>query len=102
MIQAVANDEERAQLTAWNGEIASCESQRPASPPRAYIWFEEGTEAPPTHVFDRGNPATPLAEVHPGLPAVLVDQPQAKRQLNQQRQRQHAVDVSLAPLRIAV
>jgi Protein of unknown function (DUF1553)/Protein of unknown function (DUF1549) len=72
-IAAVAAEEERSQLAAWTSQVEQCETARPASPPRAYVWFEEGTTAPATHVFSRGNPQTPLAEVGPGLPAVLVD-----------------------------
>lgn len=72
-IAAVAAEDERSQLDAWNSQVSQCESTRPPSPPRAYIWFEEGSTAPATHVFDRGNPQTPIAEVGPGLPAVLVD-----------------------------
>jgi len=72
-IAAVAAEDERSQIDAWNSQVTECESARPPSPPRAYIWFEEGSTAPATHVFDRGNPQTPLAEVGPGLPAVLVE-----------------------------
>jgi hypothetical protein len=41
---------------------------------RVYTWYEDSSQAAPTHVFQRGNPARPKQEVKPGLPAVLVDQ----------------------------
>jgi hypothetical protein len=51
-------------------------------PPRAYIWYEDGAKAPPTHVFQRGNPARPKQEVTAGLPAVLVrEEPQPPKPL---------------------
>lgn len=72
-IAAVSAEEERAQLAVWRSQLEHCEAERPPSPPKAYIWFEEGTTAPVTHVFSRGNPQSPIAEVGPGLPAVLVE-----------------------------
>src|SRR5262249_17497875 len=47
---------------------------KPLRLPRAYVWFEEGPGAPPTHVLRRGNPGSPAAEVKPGVPAVLARQ----------------------------
>jgi hypothetical protein len=44
-------------------------------PPRAHIWYEDVPKAPSTHIFRRGDPTRPLAEVGPGLPEVLVGQP---------------------------
>jgi hypothetical protein len=47
--------------------------------PHAYIWYEEGTKAPVTHVLKRGNPDQPGAAAVPGFPAVIAakrsDQP---------------------------
>ena len=44
--------------------------------PRAYIWYEEGPQAPVTHVLKRGNPLQQGPAAEPGLPAVLCpDQP---------------------------
>ncbi len=40
--------------------------------PRAYIFFENGTTAPATHILHRGDPKKPGDEVGPLLPAVLV------------------------------
>jgi hypothetical protein len=40
--------------------------------PRAYIWREEGTKPPATHVLRRGDPNRPREVVGAGLPAVLV------------------------------
>jgi hypothetical protein len=39
---------------------------------RAYIWQEDGPQAPATHVLRRGDPNKPRDEVGPGVPAVLV------------------------------
>jgi hypothetical protein len=39
--------------------------------PRAYVWYEDGPNAPVTHVLHRGDPSRPKKEVHPGLPDVL-------------------------------
>jgi hypothetical protein len=40
--------------------------------PRAYVWQEEGTKPPVTHVLRRGDPNKPREEVGPGLPRALV------------------------------
>jgi hypothetical protein len=40
--------------------------------PRAYIWYEDSSTAPVTHVFQRGNPDRPKKEVKPGVPEVLA------------------------------
>jgi hypothetical protein len=55
-------------------ELAVARLQRPPDLPRAYVWFEDGPTAPPTHVLRRGNPSNPGAEVKPGVPAVLARQ----------------------------
>jgi hypothetical protein len=39
--------------------------------PRAYIWYEEGPNAPVTHVLKRGNPEQRGVAAPAGLPAVL-------------------------------
>lgn len=51
--------------------------RRPPEPPRAYVWYEEGPQAPPTRVQRRGDPHRPAQEVSPGLPVVLVPSPPA-------------------------
>jgi Protein of unknown function (DUF1553)/Protein of unknown function (DUF1549) len=44
----------------------------PKTAPRGYVWKEEGTKPPVTHVLRRGDPKRPREEVGPGLPAILV------------------------------
>jgi hypothetical protein len=58
------------QLAAYN--LALVRLAKPPTLPRAYVWFEDGPAAPPTHVFRRGSPGNPGAEVKPGVPAVLA------------------------------
>jgi hypothetical protein len=58
-----------AQRAAW--ELAVVRMRKPPDLPRAYVWFEDGPTAPPTHVLHRGSPGRPGAEVTPGVPAVL-------------------------------
>jgi hypothetical protein len=43
--------------------------------PRAYIWKEDGTKPPATHVLRRGDPGKPREEVGPAVPAVLLRSP---------------------------
>ena len=40
--------------------------------PRAYVWFEEGPQAPVTHVLKRGSPDQKGPVAEPGVPVVLV------------------------------
>ncbi len=70
-----ATEDERRQLDEWRGQVEAVKAGRPPEPPRAYVWYEEPGDPPPTHVFTRGNPATPVERIEPGLPAVLVDSP---------------------------
>jgi hypothetical protein len=75
-VRAAATEDERKQLANLDREHETLASHRPKELPRAYVWYEESTKAPPTHVFKRGDPEKPLAEVGPALPASLVhDQP---------------------------
>jgi hypothetical protein len=67
-----ATEEERAELDEWKKQIAAINAARPKEPLRAYIWYEEGSHAPPTHVFERGDPTKPNEEVQVGLPPVLA------------------------------
>ncbi len=75
MIAASATADEKNALDRFQREIDDAIKQRPAEPTRAYIWCEDGPQAPKTHVWKRGNPREALAEVGPGFPAVLVDAP---------------------------
>jgi hypothetical protein len=61
-----------AQLAAY--QLALAGLAKPPRLPRAYVWFEGGPTAPPTHVLRRGNPGSPGAEVKPGVPVVLARQ----------------------------
>lgn len=67
---ALASQEETRQLADWNKRIADIEQSRPKAPPRAYIWYEDGS-APPTRLFHRGEAAQPREVVEPGVPEVL-------------------------------
>jgi hypothetical protein len=53
-------------------KLAACQAAKPKDLPRAYVWYEDGPEAPVTHILKRGDPTRAAAEVGPGLPAVLV------------------------------
>jgi hypothetical protein len=63
------------EVDAWQKEIEEINRQRPAELPRAYTWYENGTTAEVSHIFQRGDPYSPLQEVEPGLPAILVEGP---------------------------
>jgi hypothetical protein len=63
---------EKAQRHSWDLQIASIKRTLPKEPPRAYIWYEEGSKPPVTKLFRRGDPTRSKGEVLPGLPAVLV------------------------------
>ena len=79
-VRAAASGEERQRFATLDRERDAVESHRPAEMPRAYIWYEEGSKAPKTHVLKRGDPEKPLAEVGPAIPASLVrDQPVPRR-----------------------
>ncbi len=74
IIEQHATEEERATLDRLERDLEDLRAARPPEPPRAYIWYEDGT-VPTTHLLARGDPRQPLAEVQPGLPAILVDAP---------------------------
>lgn len=74
IIERHATEEERATLDHLERALEDLRAARPPEPPRAYIWYEDGT-VPATHLLARGDPRQPLAEVQPGLPAILVDAP---------------------------
>ena len=62
---------EQAEIEGLEREIAQWNAARPAEPPHAYVWYEDGPEAPPTHVLHRGDVSAPGEVVPPGIPAVL-------------------------------
>ncbi len=74
-VRSGAAPEEKERRGRWEQEIAALETRRPRGLPRAYVWSEDGTKAPPTRVFRRGDPTKPREEVEPTLPAVLVKAP---------------------------
>ncbi len=75
LARVLASEEERGQMGAWEQSVASLQAQYPAPLSKGYIWYEEGPAAELGHVFDRGDPRSPGAEVMPGFPAILVDRP---------------------------
>ncbi len=71
----VGTTDEQSLLKDLEKELAAVDANRPAAMPKAYIWFEEGPQAPATRVFKRGDPKSPIGEVESGFPAILVDAP---------------------------
>ncbi|MEX2114312.1 MAG: DUF1549 and DUF1553 domain-containing protein [Pirellulales bacterium] len=71
----LAAPDERGQLADWEQGVATVKSQYPVPLPKGYVWYEEGPTAELGLVFERGDPRTPGAEVMPGFPAILLDQP---------------------------
>ncbi|MGD9724126.1 MAG: DUF1549 and DUF1553 domain-containing protein [Pirellulales bacterium] len=71
---ALGSAEERTQFGDWTANLQSTKDRYPAPLPQGYVWYEEGPNAEPGRVFQRGDPRSPGAEVDPGFPAVLVDQ----------------------------
>lgn len=67
-----AAPEEKAKLQRWSKEIETARGSMPSEPPRAYIWYEDAPNAPPTKVFVRGDPSRPAGEVGPGILGVLA------------------------------
>ncbi|HUY31397.1 MAG TPA: DUF1549 and DUF1553 domain-containing protein [Pirellulales bacterium] len=74
-VVATALPDEIVRLEGFERQIQDAQAAPPPEPPRAYIWYEDGPQAPATHVLKRGNPRDPAEEVDPGVPAVLVDAP---------------------------
>jgi hypothetical protein len=72
---ATALPDEKGKLDRFEQQIQDAQAAPPRELPRAYVWFEDGPQAPATHVLKRGNPRDPAEEVGPGVPAVLVDGP---------------------------
>ena len=75
LIAKAATPEERGEVERLRRQIEDVEAERPPQPTKAYVWTENTTEPPATHVFHRGNPRDPRGEVGPGVPAILIDGP---------------------------
>jgi hypothetical protein len=72
-MKAAATSDEKAKFASWEAALAKVNAARPKEPPlRAYIWSEDGPQAPVTHILKRGNPYSVGEAVEPGLPTVLV------------------------------
>lgn len=74
-LEGVTAPAEREQLARIAKDRSELEAARIPEPPRAYVWYEEGPDAPPTRLLHRGDPTQPREEVSPALPAVLVRTP---------------------------
>jgi hypothetical protein len=75
LTQMLASETERAALDDGQGKIVALASQYPPPLPKGYVWYEEGPAFGASHVFQRGDPRSPGAEVSAGFPAVLVSAP---------------------------
>ncbi len=73
---ALAPEEVKAALKPLDARLGTVLAERPAEPPHAYIWYEDGPKAPATHILRRGDPARPGAIVEPAAPSVLGMAPQ--------------------------
>jgi uncharacterized protein DUF1553/uncharacterized protein DUF1549 len=74
-IRRIAPEEVKAALKLLDDRTAAIKAAQPKEPPRAYIWYEDGPKAPPTHVLKRGDPTRPGVVVEPGVPAILAARP---------------------------
>jgi hypothetical protein len=74
-IRRIASEEVKAALKLLDDRTAAIKAAQPKEPPRAYIWYEDGPKAPPTHVLKRGDPTRPGVVVEPGVPAILAARP---------------------------
>jgi hypothetical protein len=73
LIRADLTDKEKQQIDELDRQEARLKRSAPREPGmRAYIWSEDGSKAPVTHVFRRGNPEFPGAAVEPGVPSILA------------------------------
>ena len=70
--RAIAPGEVKAALKPLGDRLVTLRSARPPAPPHAYIWSEDGSKPPLTHVLKRGDPARPGALALPGVPVVLT------------------------------
>jgi Protein of unknown function (DUF1553)/Protein of unknown function (DUF1549) len=69
---AIAPAERMAALKPLDDRLLAIKASQPKDLPRAYIWGEDGSKAPVTHVFKRGDPNRPSVAVEPGVPTVLA------------------------------
>jgi hypothetical protein len=69
--RAAATPEEASKIDQLADEVANIEREKPAEPPRAYIWMEDSPTAKPTHIFHRGDPSQIKDAVLPGAPRLL-------------------------------
>jgi Protein of unknown function (DUF1553)/Protein of unknown function (DUF1549) len=67
----IAPPEVKEALRPLEAKLAAIKAAR-AELPRAYIWYEDGPNAPVTHVLKRGNPDHKGIAVEAGLPAALA------------------------------
>jgi hypothetical protein len=65
-----ANKEQKAELEKIEKALAVIDAKRPPGH-RAYVFTEEGTKPPVTHLFYRGDCNKPGPEIPPGVPTVL-------------------------------
>jgi Protein of unknown function (DUF1553)/Protein of unknown function (DUF1549) len=80
-IRSIAPPEVAAALKPLEQRIAAIRAAHHQELPRAYIWYEEGPNAPETRVLKGGGPSRPAGKpVEPGVPAILAPrQPDAPR-----------------------
>jgi hypothetical protein len=71
-VRAAETVVEKSQIEALEEKITVLHKRRPRNQPRAYIWSEDPSKVPTTHILKRGNPDKKSEAVEPGLPAVLV------------------------------
>ncbi len=71
-LRAEATAVENGQLDEWKRDIAAIDAARSPEPPRAYVWYEEGPDAPRARLLERGDPSRPGEEVAPGVPTVIA------------------------------
>jgi hypothetical protein len=74
LARALANESQLSSLDACQQQLTELQASYPAPLERGYVWFEKGPTANVSHVFDRGDPRNPAAEVDPGFPGILIDQ----------------------------
>ncbi len=77
LARALANESQLSSLDVCQQQLTELQASYPAPLERGYVWFEKGPTANVSHVFDRGDPRNPAAEVNPGFPGILIDQPPA-------------------------
>jgi hypothetical protein len=74
LARALASESQLSSLDVCQQQLTELQASYPAPLERGYVWFEKGPTANVSHVFDRGDPRNPAAEVNPGFPGILIDQ----------------------------